>query len=262
MYTNVKESQLRELLISHTVEETAKIIGVSRATIDRAKRIYGITRSYTDLLDRIELNEYEEQIIYGTLLGDAHLESRQKQYNPYLRIEQGNKQKGYAEWKYNQLKRLTTEKGLKKGKSQNSWYFSTRCLLDLKRLEQLFYPKGIKVIPDNFENFINKLSLAVWYLDDGTKQSTENICELTVQGFSDLDIGRVIGTLKSKFQYDCRPQRRFDKKLEKEVINIRFSSNGTTHLLNDISPLVYEIECMRYKLYPCNDYVRTTLTNN
>lgn len=261
MTTNVDELQLRGLLLSHTVTETAEILRVSKSTIDRAKKIYGITRSYTQLLDRIELTEHEEKIVYGTVLGDGHLESRSKEYNPYLRIEHGSKQKSYVLWKYHQLKRLTSRKGIKCSKAKNSWYFQTKCLLDFKRIDNLFYPNGEKVLPSNFEHFINKMSLAVWYLDDGTKSKKQNVCELTVQGYSYLDIGRIIGTLKSKFGYECKPIVRFDRKYSKPTTNIRFTSDGTRKFLTDISPCVYEIEDMRYKLYPCNDYVRTTLAD-
>ena len=44
MKTNVDEKILKRLLKTHTNEETAKILGVSRATVQRAIKIYIILK--------------------------------------------------------------------------------------------------------------------------------------------------------------------------------------------------------------------------
>ena len=119
---------------------------------------------------------------------------------------------------------------------------------------QEFYPNGEKVLPKNFEQTISPLSLMVWFLDDGTNQKNQVSSELTVQGFLPIEIGRILSTLRIKFGLECNTVVRYDRRYQKRETNIRFSKEGTLRLFEIIRPLV-EVECMRYKVYPCNDYV-------
>lgn len=255
MKTNIKEAELRKLLLNHTEVETAKILGVSRSTVIRAKKIYNIQKSYTELLQNIEMTEEEKQIVYGTLLGDGHLSIIKER--PFLRVEHGAKQKEYAEWKYKKLENLTTKKGVIKS-NRDSYYFGTRCIGDLEYFYKLFYtPEGVKRLPQDFEAFINPLSLAVWFLDDGTNAERQTKAELIVQGYTSFDIGRMIATFRLKFGVECNLVKRFEKKYNKVTENIAFTKEGTIKLLDLIRLCVEEIEVMRYKLYPRRDYVRT-----
>ena len=259
-YTNVDKGTLERLLKTNTYLQTAEKLGVSRATVDRAIKIYGIKRSYRDLIDGIEVSEKTMQILYGSSLGDGNIRfNPSKNLEANFRAEHCVKQKDYLFWKYENLKDICAGEPKLNSSKYPSWYFTTRCHKDITTLYSQFYDnEGAKRLPDNFEYYINPVSLMVWFLDDGTttfKMSTR--AELCVQGFTVLDIGRMIGTFKSKFGIDCKPSVRFDKRYGKHDTNIRFSKEGTLVLFSLIQPLV-EVESMMYKVYPCNDYVPTS----
>lgn len=250
MTTNVDEKTLKRLLKTHTNAETADILGVSRATIQRAIKIYGIEKSYREVIDSIEISESAYNVLYGSLLGDGHIEYNDSiNSEAYYRAEQGASQKDYLYWKYDRLKKLckSEPKACKRNGEVTSYYFQTRCHKDITTLYQKFYTNGSKHIPRGFEFDINSEILAVWYFDDGTYNHHSELC---VQGFTRVDIGRVVSTLKLKFDIDCNAVYR-----SCGSINIQFSKRGTKALHDLIRP--YVIPSMEYKLYPCNDYVRT-----
>jgi recombination protein RecA len=251
MRTAIQRKELERLLKTNTAVQVAEILGVSRATIERAKKIYGIKRSYKDFLATIVITEEEFNILYGTLLGDGHVAYfPEKGIDAYYRAEQGEKQKEYLFWKYDKLKNLCLGEPKK---SKASWYFQTRCLPDITTLYSQFYKDRKKVLPESFESTINEQMVAVWYLDDGTRSTKQQSADLCVQGFSYVDIGRIIATLKVKFGIECLARKQAD------VINIRFSKDGTIRLFDKIRKYV-NVDSMMYKIYPCNDYVRKILT--
>ena len=250
MKTNVDEKILKRLLKTHTNEETAKILKVSRATVQRAIKIYNIEKNYREVIDSIIISDEAYNILYGSLLGDGHLVYVDKvNKEAYYRAEQGAKQKEYLYWKYDFLKDLCKCEPKECIRHEKVWsyYFQTRCHKDLTTLYSKFYTNKKKHIPHNFETELNEMMLAVWYMDDGTYNHHSELC---VQGFSQVDIGRIISTLKLKFNIECSVIVR-----NGSYYNIQFSKEGTKRLHEIINP--YIIPTMKYKLYPCNDYVPT-----
>ena len=254
-WTNVNKEELERLLKTNTSQQTAKILGVSLATICRAKKIYNIKRTYRELIDAIEIPEESLQIMYGSLLGDGYVQyNSNKNFEAYYRAEQSIQQKEYLFWKYDNLKFLCSGEPRLCQRKYPSYYFQTRCHKDITTLYSMFYKNGIKIIPDNFEEYINPVSLMTWFLDDGTNRKNQIGAELCVQGFTRIEIGRIISTLKIKFKIDCKPKIVLVKQLGKPTVNISFGKEGTLALFDLIQPLV-KVESMKYKVYPRNDYV-------
>jgi hypothetical protein len=102
-----------------------------------------------------------------------------------LEINHSASQKDYVDWKYKILKTIT--KGAPKLRRINdnriAYRFFTRCLPEITDLFRTFYRDGKKSIPDKLD--INVLSLAVWYMDDGSKN--RNTVYLNTQQFIPLD---------------------------------------------------------------------------
>lgn len=252
MKTNVKKDELIRLLKTRTVKDTAKELGVSRATIQRAIKIYGIVKNtYREVIDSIEISDEAYDLLYGSLLGDGRV-SFNKGVNreAYYRAEQGFKQKDYLMHKYEVLKDICASppKESKRDGKLWSYYMYTRCHKDITSLYSKFYDlEGNRILPLRFEKELNIRMLAYWYMDDGTLNSHSEIC---TQQFSPVEVGRLVATLRIKFDLECNVVNRVGKH------DIQFSKEGTKSLHDLIRPFVHQ--SMSYKLYPCNDYVPTT----
>lgn len=115
---------------------------------------------------RIPLKQKQREIIIGNILGDGSLEFGGF-HGTRLQIKQKEKQKEYVFWLYKHLKNLC-QSCPKQRKDNRQWYFSTRFLVELTELHQIFYRNKKKVIPENIAEFVKSpLTLAIWYMDDG-----------------------------------------------------------------------------------------------
>jgi len=120
------------------------------------------------------LSQREKNIIMGMILGDAHV--RQLKKEARIEVAHSTSQKNYVLWKYENLKRwVISEPCLIKtydarfDKTYTQWRFRTKSHEVFSSLRKLFYPKGKKIIPKEIVNILKSpLSLAVWYMDDGT----------------------------------------------------------------------------------------------
>jgi len=117
---------------------------------------------------KLALTKRQKEIIIGNILGDGYLE-----FNGFkgtrLQVKQSSKSRDYIFWLYQELKNLC-HSGPNKRADGSQWFFGTRYLDDLTELRNLFYDQsGKKILPDNIKGMLNQpLSLAVWYMDDGT----------------------------------------------------------------------------------------------
>ena len=115
------------------------------------------------------LTREQKSLIIGTILGDGYLRIIPKRKNAFLEVNHSFAQKDYVDWKYSILQSIVKSKPkLRKGNGQRIAYrFYTRCLSEITDLFKAFYRDGRKIIPDNLK--INPLTLAVWYMDDGSR---------------------------------------------------------------------------------------------
>jgi len=135
-----------------------------------------------DIVGRLQslLPQHQFDVIIGSLLGDARLECRSTgvryPVSARLRIQQGEKQKEYVFWKYQQLqdfvlrgpRRIKAGYDKKRDRTDYSWYFHTRTIEAFGALYHYFYRGKVKIFPKHTFEFLSPRALAVWFMDDGS----------------------------------------------------------------------------------------------
>ena len=131
---------------------------------------------------KLIVTDRQIQILVGCLLGDAYISPRGQ-----IQIAQSSKDSQYVYWKYKELKSLSyglpTEVS-RFDKRFNKSYSQTRFWLRqfFRNWRRIFYPKGKKIFPLEFENYFSALTLAVWYMDDGNYSEGRNV-KIATDGF-------------------------------------------------------------------------------
>lgn len=122
------------------------------------------------------LNDRPEQIFLGSVLGDGNLHIPEGHRN--ARFQSGCKEEdgGYLLWKFKELEatglfnsppRLRDRKP-RRGRDWRSWYMGSVYCPVMTEYHKVFYPEGRKIVPPEVFDRLQDLSLAVWYMDDGT----------------------------------------------------------------------------------------------
>ena len=118
------------------------------------------------------LSDKCKEIIFGSLLGDGSLKIHEPYKNPRFSFRHTIKQQEYFFWKVNQLKEISGEKcwwrqeknGLG-GVMLRYQSIATDSLIDLY---ELTHKNNLLIIRRKWLNQLTPLSLAVWWLDDGS----------------------------------------------------------------------------------------------
>jgi hypothetical protein len=102
------------------------------------------------------------------MLGDGYLEPHGRGVR--LQVNHGAAQKAYAEWKHEQLRELAPSPLYHCAKVKYPFCrFVTKSHPYLIELREMFYLDGKKVVPSQISELLKTpLSLAVWFMDDGT----------------------------------------------------------------------------------------------
>ena len=180
------------------------------------------------------LTEEQKSILFGTLLGDGSL---RRKVNTLLEINHSFKQQSYVDWLYSKFDNLTktSPKIYISGKNRNGYRFTTLSIKELNQFHDLFYVDKKKVIPKDI--VLNSLSLAVWFMDDGSRSRSS--VYLNTQQFSDEDQLTLMEYL-SELNIEAR--------VNKDKIYKRL--RVTTETVNNLVKLVYPHihSSMLYKL--------------
>ncbi|MBT7767259.1 MAG: hypothetical protein HN730_08885 [Bdellovibrionales bacterium] len=173
------------------------------------------------------LLEIQKSLIEGCLLGDGYMRCKS---NAHLQITHSINQKKYVDWKYQLLKDyvLTPPKPYKGNGGRVGYRFFTRSLPQFTRFYNRYYKEGKKVIPRDLQ--LNPFSLAVWFMDDGSK--SRNSCYLNTQQFSLSDQNYLKLVLQK--QFGIKPN--LDK--DKIYLRLRFSVTDTKKLKKIIQQFV------------------------
>jgi len=204
------------------------------------------------VLETISLNKYQEEVLIGTLLGDSYIGYTHDGCNyPCLTFSHCKKQEIYAKHKFNILRPLMAsiierqyyKTAIIKGKQCNiqpvlyARSHNCKCLI---KYRNIFYPKGIKIIPVDFlkEHFTAR-SLSYLYMDDGCKN--QNSYNLNLQCFETDNLYEFVEFLRQKFNLEFLVKK--DKTLYLRYKSVSAFENLILPYLT--SDMIYKISSSR-----------------
>jgi len=180
------------------------------------------------------LTERQKAIIIGCLFGDGTMRCKT---NALLEINHSIKQRDYVEWKYNELKSLVSTQPRKRfGNSGRIAYrFTTKSLPGLTEIYRKFYKNAKKIIPDNVQ--IHPLSLAVWFMDDGSK--SYRALYLNTQKFNITEQQRLILMLRQQFEIKASLNK------DKKYYRLRIAVSSVSRFMEIIKPYLLPMFCYK-----------------
>jgi len=193
----------------------------------------------------LKISQRQYEIILGTLLGDGCLTKKQTEKNYALIIAHSVKQKEYLWWKIEEISNLFTMQI----QFYRNHYGETLSIQSyhhpfFTELHKRFYSNGKKRVTEEILDELTPLSLAVWYMDDGTfridkrnKYYSRGEARLSTQGFDNESLEKIKKYFKEVWDIETTIQK------EK---TIRFGADNVGKFLDIVRP--YIIPSMQYKI--------------
>ena len=240
----IDKQQLKELVDNgKSYKEISEILHCNETSLCRCytknfgKRLDGAA-SYRQ---KIDITKEQEEIIFGSLLGDMCITKHVKTYRG---LEcHSIKQLHYIEYKHNLLKslcgKLLDTTTIIKNKTYYKKQFVLRPNLNLEKFYNMFYIKENlkKDVPYNL-SLLTPRAIAFWFMDDGFHVTNKNnILGFSTCSFSLEGLIRLQNYLKTTYNIDTIIRKNF-------YLIVRTNSYQT--LYNLIKP--YIIPSMLYKL--------------
>ena len=113
----------------------------------------------------VKFSDDLQHLLLGSMLGDGSLK-QESHTTAYYREEHAQTQKAYVQWKEKAFGKLCR----KSSDNSHGYGFSTQALYEFGQIRAKFYSrnKRYKHVTTELLEQLNPLSLAVWFLDDGT----------------------------------------------------------------------------------------------
>ena len=183
------------------------------------------------------LTQLQKSLVIGNLLGDGYIRRMKGRKDAFLEINHSLAQKEYVDWKYSILKNLTRSgpKSRKGNGKRIAYRFFTRQSQEFTSMMNMFYLNKKKHIPDLA---LDPMMVAVWFMDDGSRCSKENVY-LNTQQFSKNDQYKLLKLLE-KIGLKATLNK------DKDYYRIRFISSSIPKLFEIIGE--YIIPSMKYKI--------------
>jgi recombination protein RecA len=117
------------------------------------------------------------ELILGSLLGDGCITLNKGYANARFSFRHSQKQKEYFDWKVSMLKEISSKKNVWLQDTKDNEYcksnsvkyrFQSLALPELTNIYNLVVERGKKRINQEWLNLLTPLSLATWWMDDGS----------------------------------------------------------------------------------------------
>lgn len=176
--------------------------------------------------------DFQKQVLIGYVLGDGCLEVIGKSGKARLMVEQGLKQKELVDWLYKIFSEFTKTPPKEKNYiNKNSIYFSTLSSKQFYIYQNIFYKDKKKILPIEIEQLLTPLSLAVWFMGDGSVKSKEcNGRIINTHGFNEQEVNKICEVLNKKFFLQASIRR------QKDGLQIYISAKSAGKLYEIIFP--------------------------
>jgi recombination protein RecA len=197
------------------------------------------------------LNQIQKEILIGVLLGDGYIEPKDSIYYR-LQFKQADRKRDYISWLYGHFSELVRTSP-KQRSDTLQWYFSTRSLSDLIEWRELFYKERRKTVPENIsELLISPISLAVWYMDDGSmnyREKSHYSFTLSTDAFTIEEVEMLRKALLDNF--GIRSSIQTPSSRGKKYTKLYIGKDGRELFLKTITPHI--LPCFAYKMPPRNN---------
>jgi recombination protein RecA len=202
----------------------------------------------------VRLSDQQWQVILGGLMGDGHLAPNTRGRNGVrYRMGHAAKQAEYLDWKASLLGNIPQARSVR---PNGSVHVDLTPLPELGELREVMYwGDGKKHVTDDVIKALSPLSLAIWYMDDGsftlrskgmqarTTGGTGRI-EICVEAMSEGSRERLVALLRDTHGVECSVHLRGTR--QKAVLTM--TTAGTTRFQEIVAPYIHP--SMQYKLLP------------
>jgi len=199
-------------------------------------------------LSLISLSDQCKAILYGSLLGDGSLQLQKNYRNARFYIRHSQVQEEYFLWKVNALQEIASDRSIqiseKSGYGLNkSLLFQSRALSQLTEIHEITHDKNRLAIQRRWLNHLTPLSLAIWWLDDGSLISNSRKGVLCTDGFDEKSVLILARYLKVVWDVDAHVgpivRHRKDRNYSKQVyFRLWFGTGELKRFLRIIIPYV------------------------
>jgi recombination protein RecA len=206
------------------------------------------------LLHEVErhLSDFQWQIVLGGLMGDGALSMTRNGHAARFRWGHGRKQAEYGDWKASLFANLGVSRSTN---AKGAVFHDMQPLPELAELRSAVYVAGRKVLSEDHLKQLTALSLAIWYMDDGSfalrskglqerTRGGSGRSEICVQAFSSDSQRRLQAYLADTWDLHATLQERGARK----VAVLQFPTAETAKLHALLAPFVHP--SMQYKLLP------------
>ncbi|BBX74183.1 recombinase RecA [Mycobacterium shinjukuense] len=201
------------------------------------------------------LSDQQWEVVLGSLMGDGCLSPpvRQDSESARLRIGHGAQQSAYLDWKVSLLENIPHSRTVN---SKGAVFVDFSPLAELHELRSAVYlGDGKKFLSEEYLKGLTPLSLAIWYMDDGSfslrskglqqrTQGGSGRIEICVEAMSEGSQARLRDYLHDTYGLDVRLRKA--GAAAKAVLV--FSTAATAKFQELVAP--YIAPCMEYKLLP------------
>ena len=111
------------------------------------------------------LSDQQWQVVLGGLMGDGALSPTRSGSSARFRWGHGMRQSAYGDWKSSLFANITV---CRSTNAKGAVFHDVQPLSELAELRNAVYVGGKKVLSDDYLKQLTPLSLAIWYMDDGT----------------------------------------------------------------------------------------------
>lgn len=192
------------------------------------------------------MTELQKNIIIGTVLGDSYIHCSEAGTTS-LSIKQADRYKEYVFWLYESLEDLFHTQPKQRTDNQQ-WYVRSFYSQELNELHKLFYKNGVKRVPDSIDQLLTSpVSLAVWFMDDGTLDYREKdhcAFHLCTNCFTKQEVQKLANVLKKNFQIEASIHYTLCR--DKRHARVYIGATGRDRFTKLITP--YILDCFKYKL--------------
>ena len=143
----------------------------------------------------VPLSNQTKEIILGMVLGDGSLKIHEPYRNARFSFRHSIVQKPYFDWKKNQLKEISSQNCYWLQKADQKSYsnqpklrYQSQALESLTEIYSLTHKRGKLRIRRKWLNLLTPLSLAIWWMDDGSIISNGRKGVICTDGFDEKSV--------------------------------------------------------------------------